>query len=578
MYSFQLSEMIDGSPTALQVVYPSHEDSEERLAVGLEQIVEGYNVRVPPSRLLFICPTGIEEQIKRSFNDRKSQFEGRFKSTSHVIVAPYDERGKLVDDGIVHLIRNATTDWKVEDYFLKELGTRAVDRIFDETKIKTILHAPHGYLFRHPSGRDEDIFVRAGNMLREPSRLPIFNHLLLRKLPHDCSVVYIDSFTILSFALGLQSLVGYFHRLKRSVSALAIENFHSYEVTSEFRIPNDASYLVLISASTSGSLARKLVDEKQADRTRIVHLLGVGPPESETALRPKARDSTLPKWDSELRKGCVHFWERCGPSRRTSGTSQQDALIEIGTEEFLVAQGPPRPVAIKKAHVNLHGARELHKHFYRKALKFGESPVSDGPYSTFSVSTESGDSKCSPMRQWVKDHLVHELPASVRTLVHVDDDMSAVIASWLREALGSHVVMKSLAETKDSACKALSASGSVVVVAYQDPGLERLRESSVELRRMKGIHRHYVVGYAFPSSRAEHGRLKNDLCMGPNGPQQYGWSEYLVLPVGADTVHDSLLPEGRHLLGEHDLSGASFGSNAIELRREELAQLEHFLT
>ena len=377
MYSFQLSMPIDGSPTALQVVYPSHEDSEDRLGTGLGQLVEAYNRRVPPSRLLFICPTGIEQQIERSFNDRKGEFEGRLTSTSHVVVAPYDERGKLVCGRIIHLMGHGETNWAVTDIFLEQLGARAVAQIFNDTK--TILHAPHGYLFRHLSGREENIFVRAGNLLRQPSCLAVFNYLLLRKLPPDCSLVYIDSFTILSFALGLQSLVGYFRRSRRSVSALAIENIHSYEVTSEFRIPNEANYLVLISASTSGGFALKLVTEKQADPARIVHLLGVGPPRS------------------ALRDSCVYFWERHPPGRPISGTSQQNALIEIGTEEFLVAQGPPRPVPITRAHVNPDGAGELHKPFYREALKFGEpAPVARGAYSTFSVSTESGDSECSP--------------------------------------------------------------------------------------------------------------------------------------------------------------------------------------
>ena len=533
MYSFQLFVPIDGIQTALQVVYASHEDSDGLLSTGLEQLVEDYNRRVPPSRLLFVCPIGIEERIKQSFNARRGQFEGRLKSTSHVLVAPYDERGKLVDDRIISLISRCD-EWAVADIFLEQLGSRAVAKIFDETKTKTILRAPHGYLFRHLSGREDDIFVRAGNMLREPSCLAVFNHVLLRKLPPDCSLVYIDSFTILSFALGLQSLVGYFRRAKRPVSALAIENIHSYELTSEFRIPNEANYLVLISASTSGGFAQKLVTEKRADATRIVHLLGVGPPES------------------RLRKSCVYFLERHPPSRPISGTSQQDAIIEIGTEEFLVAQGLPRPVPITRAHVNRDGACELHKPFYRKALKFhSPRPDSSSAYSTFSISTESGDSKCSPMRPWVYDCLVHELPASVRTLVHVGDRMSAVVASWLHEALGNHVVTKSL----DELIGAHAASGSVVVVAYQDPGLELLRQSSVALRSMEGVHRHYVVGYAFPSSSGEHRRLKEDLCMGRNGPK-YGWSEYLVLPVGADTVHESLVPYG-----------ASLGAEAIEQRR-----------
>ena len=519
MYSFQLLIPIDDSMTDLQVVYASHENSDDQLATDLKQLVETYNRRLPPSRLLFICPDGIEQQIKQFFNNNlKRAFEGRLVSTSHVVVAPYDKRGKLLNDRIVHL---KSDNWGLTDSFLEEVNDRAVKQIFKDTK--TVLHAPHGYLFRHLSRREEDIFVRAGNMLREPSCLAIFNYLLLRKLPPDCSLIYIDSFTILSFALGLQSLVGYFRCSPRSVSAFAIENIHSYEVNSDFKIPSETNYLVLISASTSGAFAKKLVNENHAEFTRIVHLLGVGPPES----------------DREWRNSCVYFWERSQPST----TSQQNALIEIGTEEFLIAPGPPRPVPITRAHVNRDGARELHKLFYREALKFNDrSPVVGGAYSTFSVSSESANSECSPMRLWVHDCLVHELPASVRTLVHVDDPMSTEAAKWLCEALGNRrVVRKSLKDLKTSSCRTSFPRESVVVVACQDdPGLESLRESSVALRRMEDVHRHYVVGYAFPSSRAEHSRLKDDLRRGPNG--KYGWSEYLVLPVGAATLHESLVP------------------------------------
>ena len=48
--------------------------------------------------------------------------------------------------------------------------------------------------FTNCPGRDEHLFVRAGNMLREPGCMSIFNQLLLRQLPSDCSFIYIDSF------------------------------------------------------------------------------------------------------------------------------------------------------------------------------------------------------------------------------------------------------------------------------------------------------------------------------------------------------------------------------------------------
>ncbi len=520
MYSFHKFITIDETPTSVQVVYPNQEDSEDHLASNLEQIVETYNRRLPPSRLLFVCPKGVEKRVKRVFDNKWSEFEGRLASTTHVSITSYDKHGVLVPNLIFHQ-KSCGIDWVINDNFLEDLGKLAVGKIFDETK--TILHAPHGYVFRKLSGREENIFLRAGNMLRMPGCLMVFNHLLLRRLPFGCKVIYIDSFTILSFALGLQSLISYFRRTEPTVPALAIENIHSYEIAPDFRIPNDTNYLILISASTSGGLARKLVDEKQADLTRIVHLLGVGPTEK------------------TFKNSCVYF----RPSTVKSATHQHNAPIEISTEEFLVSQGSPRPVHITRDHVNRDGARELHKTFYKEALKFCEpGPTTQGSYSMFSVSStykaDYADEEPPPIYKWVCGALVHEIPASVCVLAHLGDPMSTSVAAWLCKALRDRFPTISLDDLNSESDDTYT-HGSIVVVAHFDPNLEGLREANIEFRRMRNVHRHYVLGYAFPSSLAEHRRLKNDLCMGGSGPQ-YGWSEYLVLPVGADRVHESLSP------------------------------------
>ena len=518
MYSFELVVAIDEVPTTLQVVYASHGDADERLvATGLADLIEGYNRRVPPSRLLFVCPCGIEGALKGAFDDRRWELEGRLKSASHVVIAPYDKHGRLVAKRIVHLKRGGPF-WDIDDSLVERLAHEAVAGIFDDAK--TILRAPHGYAFRKLSNREEEIFVRAGNMLRDPTCLSVFSYLLLRRMPPECGLVYIDSFTILSFALGLQSLVDYFRHSDSELPALAIENFHSYEIAPEFRIPNEANYFVLISASTSGGLARKLVKENQAERTRIVHLLGVGPA------------------DSEFRQSCVHFRERDVPARKDGPAGQRNGIIEIRTEEFLVAQGPPSPVPLTRKHVNRKGAGELHKPFYVDALRFHE-PSAGGSYSTFSMSASDTDADRSPLRGWVRERLVHQLPASVCMLVHVEDAMSARLASWVIDALPGNVEIKSLSDLGHVPRTCFS-GGAAVVVAYDDPAFERLRQVNIALRRVDPVHRHYVVGYAFPASRDEHRRLKNDLRMGPGGPQ-YGWSEFLTLPVGAAPLHESLV-------------------------------------
>ena len=174
------------------------------VSIGLDELSDRHNERVPPTRILFICPAGVHQQLAESFRREHEQFKDRLRSASHITVAPYDETGRLNDEQIVHL-KSSSTNWELKDRDLQHFALVVVKGIYSETN--TVLQAPHGYKFRKLSQREEDIFVRAGNMLRDPGCLPFFNHLLLRQLPDGCNEVYIESFTIFSFALGLHSVV-----------------------------------------------------------------------------------------------------------------------------------------------------------------------------------------------------------------------------------------------------------------------------------------------------------------------------------------------------------------------------------
>ena len=199
MYSYELVRVIDASTFTTQVVYTSHEEGPDHLANGLKRIIEEYNRRLTPSRLLFVCPCGIEKTIERVFREQHSRSRGRLVSITHITVAPYDEKGQLASDDVVHL-KSKDSVWNITDEFLLNAAQDGIADLFDRTK--TVMTAPHGYVFRKLSGREMGFFVRAGNMLREPGCAAIFSHLILRKLPQNCSLIYIDSFTILSFAIS----------------------------------------------------------------------------------------------------------------------------------------------------------------------------------------------------------------------------------------------------------------------------------------------------------------------------------------------------------------------------------------
>lgn len=530
MHSFVLTTPIDGVTTTIQVVYPSHEHGDDHLATGMDRVVEDYNRRLVPGRLLFVCPQPVAPTLEATFDNQRQRFEDRLQSISHVTIAPYDHQGLLVPQQITHLTPPATP-WAIDDAFLLAVARQGIAILFEDTE--TILHAPHGYSFRKPSGREENIFVRAGNMLRQPDAVAIFNHLLLRHLPTNCSILYIDSFTILSFAMGLQSIAAHFDRTGHSLPALAIESIHSYDISQDVWIPNEENYLVLISASTSGGLADKLVAEYQADRSRIVHLLGVGAP------------------NAAFKDSCIYFHARPSNTDKPNPADQVNASIEIRTEEFLVSQGPPRPVRITTAHVDDHAANQLHEPFYQQALRFGPSSGtrSNRSYSPFSIDNSVHEAGELSLRTWVSEHLIHDLPASACTLLHVDDPMAEQVAEWTADHLGPHVVAKPL-EQLDTNIEDPSPTNTIAVIAYDDPDLEDLTRASIALRRLPNVHRHYVVCYAFPASRVDYERRRSDLRMAPNG-RRYGWSEFLILPVGATTLHDSLASYRQLLTSEN---------------------------
>ena len=522
MYSIQLNTATEEGDLSVQVCYPNHEER-DFLKEVLEELFEDYNLRLVSSRVLFVCPLGMEQEVRCHFEELRSRVQERLRVVSHITIAPFDHRGRLVPEKIVSL-KNGGSHWNITDEWLVQTARECVASLVDETN--TILRAPHGYLFRKPSGREESVFLRAGNMLSQPESLAVFNHLLLRQLRTGCHSILIDSSTILSFAISLRSIILYFKGLEKDLSALSIRDFHSYDRESEIRIPNDDNYLVLISASTSGGLAKKLIEDHQASGERIVHLLGAG------------------SADAKFRKSCICYKELELGAFGSVAAAGGYSSIEIATEEFLVAQGPTRPVRITKNHVNKKAERELNRDFYRGALKFGESNrEGHEPFSPFSLSTELEDASSSRLREWVEEELVHELPASADVLIHADDPMSEYMGSCIKKAIGKDLLVLSLAQLEEPAEQSEFESDSAVIVAFQDPGLEIFGRVSIALREKKGSHRHFVLGYGFPPSFREYSRGKSDLRLAPGG-SKYGWTELMVVPVGEKNLHLSLIPNG----------------------------------
>lgn len=521
MHHFSITLEIDEEKCTTSVFFPCEISSTHQNLSS--EISKFTNVRLSPSRILFICPVGLEAGIKEVYMSSKQEFEDRLQVVGHVAILPVGRDGKLAREKIEHLLGDL---WEITDEFLVSVFEKCVETAMPSTNFK--MYPPQGYMFRKPSGHEVDIFLRAGNLLSEQGLLIVFCYLILRRMGLNTEVIYIDSFTILSFALRIQSLIAYFSHQDaiREPIVPKIKVFHSYEIESKFRLTNtDGDYCVIISASTSHGLADKLINEHEAEKSRIVHILGMS------------------SSDSELNKSSIYFEEREFPNI----DSKTNKVIGITNEEFMVSYGNPTRVRLSTEHVCKKLSDELTDGFYRKHLRIGMSGDDSGygPHSVFVIDQNSNDDWSEAFIRWLKYELIHELPATTSTIIHLDDPKSKMMGQKIRKRLKDisgkkklSLVSKSTVESESFQFKDDSA---VVVVGFQDPGLEQLGNLSRELRKHSNLFQHYVLGYAFPESRKQFKRMTNDIRLTQGPKRSYGWSEFLVAATGAAELHESVL-------------------------------------
>lgn len=467
---------------------------------------------------------GLDECIRNAYNELSCESESRLRVVNHVVVLPYGPDGRLMAKEVKFLRGES---WIFTDELLAQIAEKCIESALPSTNY--ILYPPHGYKFRNPSSREVDFFIRAGNMLSEPGLLVVFSHLLIRRMPENTRTIYIDSFTILSFALRIQSLIAYFSRRNCGTETVVptIQIFRSYDVESTFSLPSMDEYFIIISASTSNGLASKLINYHNAANSRIVHMLGIGPS------------------NSELKNSSIYFKEQ----ELAINNSETNKIIVITTDEFMTSHGKPTRVRLTNKHVCNKHASELKDTFYQKCLQLRRSGDESGygPYSLFTIDHELPHCWSSAFAQWLKYEVIHNLPATTSTIVHLDDPMSKKMGEELKGQLRSVTGMENISlfstvELDNRISEVLDYS-TVVIVAIQDPRLEQFRSISIQLRRRSNLYQHYIIGYAFPESKTQFKRMTYDIKLAPDSKPNYQLSNFLVSPVGATNLHESVFTD-----------------------------------
>ncbi|MEH6716957.1 hypothetical protein [Parasphingorhabdus flavimaris] len=136
------------------------------------------------------------------------------------------------------------------------------------------------YHFENPSGKHTDRFIRLSNLLSRQVEISFLAFALLPSIPSETRLAYIDTPSLFAVVAAVNELL---RILSPSRPAIIAENFQSYASFSPEGSANRSTFfdrkneaVVIISASSSGGLARRIAKEHSFSAERLIHLLYLG--------------------------------------------------------------------------------------------------------------------------------------------------------------------------------------------------------------------------------------------------------------------------------------------------------------
>ncbi|WP_298967099.1 hypothetical protein [uncultured Roseibium sp.] len=153
---------------------------------------------------------------------------------------------------------------------LNDFQRRGITSIFNERR--GFVEATATYHFENPSGRHTERFIRLSNILARGAEIAFIGFCCLPHISPLITVAYLDTPSLYAVVSAINEQRSLFDE----ATWIMADNFSSYAGFEQHHFDSSESAIVLISASSSGSLARRLVSEKNVEPDRIVHLLYLG--------------------------------------------------------------------------------------------------------------------------------------------------------------------------------------------------------------------------------------------------------------------------------------------------------------
>lgn len=483
-----------------------------------EALQNRLNEYVLPDHVTFLVPECHREWIKEQCASKSSAIAIALERRANGGTPSYgfsffNEHGE-----IKKYVNVAGADRKIG-----ELITRAADD-FVQAGMKKLVKctsvltkAPAGFLFSKPSSRSSNYFIRAENLLTEALHSHFLAFTCLKVIKdstgaglREADTVYLDTMAFLPVALSIQLFQEKFGK----PTIQNIKSFHSHDGLKDGPLPDGASSLCLISASTNCGLAKEWIKVNGASPARVATFLSF------------LTDSDSCKVLYTVEK--PEDFESVSESESTEGRR----LIRIHGERFVAQHTETRLLNISMSHLP-EGLQNRFFSFMGKGLFtcFSQIPNRER-FRTVQVD-KNKLVQTKEFTEWFQKVLMEESPASTSLIIHDDDQASETMAA---EAL-------KFLQVRGLTCDVVSAAkfnpnekfdGSVIIVAAAAERGTLLLSISRRLRSaQKTGTRIYLVGALLGRSYELMNELAANLTQPPKGSRKYVFKPFIEIPAAS---------------------------------------------
>jgi hypothetical protein len=361
--------------------------------------------------------------------------------------------------------------------------SRMLRRILTE-----IVRCRHGVLgasksvhYAKPSQKHTDQFIRTGNVLVNSVEVEMIAWGCLPHIADNVAFVYTDTGAINVVATAVRELLTGFGIAK----TFSIDSFGSYKGLESFAGRREGS-LWLISATTSGNLAKKIIEKQGVQPDQIVSLFSLGA-SSEKAVCHLDHDADNPSGFSSIKS---YLPDDCALCRSGSNplwlTDEQFLVSDIAVTAYL----PKRDDLPKDAQMALHQliGENVFRVFFRPNVHTERSDIFLDLEPHVSGLLAQSPTTITTLAGRFSRRIQQSLPAAVDAVVHLDDPASKALASAVVTYLsGRNVHPKLAAASQWANLTFTSPPESVVMVSSIVASGTPVIDLSRSLRPMKSV-------------------------------------------------------------------------------------------